>query len=143
VTLNLEGEAVSGLDTKVLPLLPLTTGVVLPGMVVTLTIESEDARRAVSAAQTGESELLLVPRIDERYARVGTVGSIEDVGRLQNGMEALVIRGLHRAIVSQGVPGTGDAIWVQVDPVHENTAPRSRASSRRAASRSSPTCCAA
>jgi ATP-dependent Lon protease len=119
VTLNLEGEAVSGLDTKVLPLLPLTTGVVLPGMVVTLTIESEDARRAVSAAQTGESELLLVPRIDERYARVGTVGSIEDVGRLQNGMEALVIRGLHRAIVSQGVPGTGDAIWVQVDPVHE------------------------
>jgi ATP-dependent Lon protease len=119
VTLNLEGEAVSGLDTKVLPLLPLTTGVVLPGMVVTLTIESEDARRAVSAAQTGESELLLVPRVEGRYTRVGTVGSIEDVGRLQNGMEALVIRGLHRAIVSQGVPGTGDAIWVQVDPVHE------------------------
>jgi ATP-dependent Lon protease len=122
VTLNLEGEAVSGLDTKVLPLLPLTTGVVLPGMVVTLTIESEDARRAVSAAQSGESELLLVPRIDGRYARVGTVGSIEDVGRLQNGMEALVIRGLHRAVVSQGVPGTGDAIWVQVDPVHEGEA---------------------
>ncbi len=112
----------SGLDTKVLPLLPLTTGVVLPGMVVTLTIESDDARRAVSVARDGGSELLLVPRVGSRYARVGTVASIEDVGRLQNGMEALVMRGLYRAIVSQGVPGTGDAIWVQVEPVDEGEA---------------------
>ncbi|MGZ4154595.1 MAG: LON peptidase substrate-binding domain-containing protein, partial [Actinomycetota bacterium] len=109
----------SSLDTKILPLLPLTTGVVLPGMVVTLTIESDDARRAVRAARSGGTELLLVPRIDNRYARVGTVASIEDVGRLQNGMEALVIRGLSRAVVSQGVPGTGDAIWVQIEPVEE------------------------
>src|SRR6266571_7559972 len=35
------------LDTEILPLLPLTTGVVLPGMVVTLTIESEEARQAL------------------------------------------------------------------------------------------------
>jgi ATP-dependent Lon protease len=110
---------VSTLDTKVLPLLPLTTGVVLPGMVVTLTIESDDARRAVTVARESETELLLVPRVGSRYARVGTVASIEDVGRLQNGTEALVIRGLSRAIVSQGVPGTGDAIWVQVEPVAE------------------------
>jgi ATP-dependent Lon protease len=119
MTLKPEGDTVSGLDTKVLPLLPLTTGVVLPGMVVTLTIESDDARRAVAAARSGGSELLLVPRVGSRYARVGAVASIEDVGRLQNGMEALVIRGLSRAVVSQGVPGTGDAIWVQVDPVDE------------------------
>jgi ATP-dependent Lon protease len=109
----------SSLDTTVLPLLPLTTGVVLPGMVVTLTIESDDARRAVDTARSGGTELLLVPRIGSRYARVGTVASIEDVGRLQNGMEALVIRGLSRAVVSQGVPGTGDAIWVQIEPVDE------------------------
>ena len=32
------------IDIHALPLLPLTTGVVLPGMVVTLTIESEEAR---------------------------------------------------------------------------------------------------
>jgi ATP-dependent Lon protease len=119
MTLKPEGDAVSSLDTKILPLLPLTTGVVLPGMVVTLTIESDDARRAVGAARSGGTELLLVPRIDNRYARVGTVASIEDVGRLQNGMEALVIRGLSRAVVSQGVPGTGDAIWVQIEPVEE------------------------
>ncbi len=34
------------LDIQALPLLPLTTGVVLPGMVVTLTIESDEARAA-------------------------------------------------------------------------------------------------
>ncbi|MGH2635771.1 MAG: endopeptidase La [Actinomycetota bacterium] len=104
------------LDTNVLPLLPLTTGVVLPGMVVTLTIESDDARRAVAAAESTDGDLLLVPRVGQRFAQVGTVAKVEDVGRLQNGMEALVIRGLHRAVVSRGVPGTGDAIWVEADP---------------------------
>ncbi len=104
------------LDTQVLPLLPLTTGVVLPGMVVTLTIETDDARRAVAAAESTDGELLLVPRVGQRFAQVGTVAKVEDVGQLRNGMEALVIRGLHRAVVSRGVPGTGDALWVEVDP---------------------------
>ena len=103
------------IDTQVLPLLPLTTGVVLPGMVVTLTIESDDAQAAVEAADGGE--LLLVPRVGERYARIGTVAQVEDVGRLRNGTEALVIRGLSRAAVGLGVPGTGRATWVQVEPV--------------------------
>jgi ATP-dependent Lon protease len=103
------------IDTQVLPLLPLTTGVVLPGMVVTLTIESDEAQAAVEAADGGE--LLLVPRLGDRYARIGTVAQVEDVGRLRNGTEALVIRGLHRAVVGLGVPGTGRATWVQVEPV--------------------------
>jgi ATP-dependent Lon protease len=102
------------IDTQVLPLLPLTTGVVLPGMVVTLTIESDEAQAAVDA---DGGELLLVPRVGDRYARIGTVAQVEDVGRLRNGTEALVIRGLHRAVVGLGVPGTGRATWVQVEPV--------------------------
>jgi ATP-dependent Lon protease len=116
------------LDTHVLPLLPLTTGVVLPGMVVTLTLESEEAQRAVVAAESNDSELLLVPRIGQRYARVGTVARVEDVGRLQNGMDALVIRGLHRAVVGVGVPGTGDATWVQAEPAADpdETSPRAQ-----------------
>jgi ATP-dependent Lon protease len=114
-----EGSSVPDLDTHVLPLLPLTTGVVLPGMVVTLTLESDDAKRAVRAAENAGSELLLVPKVGARYARVGTVAKVEDVGKLQNGLEALVIRGLRRAVVGIGVPGTGDAIWVQVEDVEE------------------------
>jgi ATP-dependent Lon protease len=85
-------------------------------MVVTLTIESDDARTAVSAARATGGELLLVPRVESRYARVGTVGKVEDVGSLPSGMEAVVIRGLHRATIGAGVPGTGDATWVQVEP---------------------------
>jgi ATP-dependent Lon protease len=108
------------LDTQALPLLPLTTGVVLPGMVVTLTIESDEARAAVGAAAEGDDALLMtVPRVDGRYARVGVVAKIEDVGRLRSGVEAVVIRGLRRATVGLGVPGTGEATWVQVGPEPE------------------------
>jgi ATP-dependent Lon protease len=103
-------------ETQVLPLLPLTTGVVLPGMVVTITIETDEARRALAAADSSGGELLLVPRVGTGYARVGAIAKVEDVGRLPSGPEALVIRGLHRAIVGTGVAGTGDAIWVQVEP---------------------------
>ncbi|MEX2275334.1 MAG: endopeptidase La [Actinomycetota bacterium] len=114
------------LDVQVLPLLPLTTGVVLPGMVVTLTIESEEARTAVQAAEASDRRLLLVPRTDAGYARLGTVAELENVGRLASGMDALVIRGVSRAMVGIGVPGTGEATWVQVDEIHE-TEPSERA----------------
>src|SRR6266571_3895756 len=114
------------LETQILPLLPLTSGVVLPGMVVTLTLETEDAQRAASAGRDHGDQLLLVPRVDNRYATVGTVAVIEDVGRLRNGMEALVIRGLHRAVVGTGVAGTGDATWVTVSEAVETNADTDR-----------------
>jgi ATP-dependent Lon protease len=104
------------LDTQILPLLPLTSGVVLPGMVVTLTIESDEARRAIAAAESADGDLLLVPRIGSRYAKIGTVAKVEDVGRLPSGLEALVIRGLVRAVVGTGVAGTGETTWVQFEP---------------------------
>ena len=104
--------------TQVLPLLPLTTGVVLPGMVVTLTIESDEARAAMEAAATEDERLLLlVPRVGDRYARVGTVAAIEDVGKLRGGQDALVMRGVRRAVLGLGVPGTGEATWIEVEPV--------------------------
>jgi len=121
------------LDTHAIPLLPLTSGVVLPGMVVTLTLETQDARRAVAASEAADGELLLVPRIGARYARIGTVAKVEDVGRLRSGMEALVVRGLHRAEVGTGVAGTGAATWVQVEPRPDPTeaTPRARDLARR------------
>ena len=104
------------LDTQILPLLPLTSGVVLPGMVVTLTIESDEARRALAASESSGGELLLVPRIGPSYAKIGTVAKVEDVGRLRSGLEALVIRGMVRAVVGTGVAGTGQTTWVQFEP---------------------------
>jgi len=114
------------LASRVLPLLPLTSGVVLPGMVVTLMLETDDARAAAEAAQNQDEQLVLVPKIGVRYAAVGTVSKIEDRGRMQNGLEALVIRGLHRAVIGTGVAGTGDAVWVQVDEAEETNADTSR-----------------
>ncbi len=108
------------LDIQALPLLPLTTGVVLPGMVVTLTLESDEARAAIgAAAERDDAHVLTVPRVEGRYARVGVVAKIEDVGRMRNGVEAVVIRGLRRATLGLGVPGTGEATWVQIEPAVE------------------------
>ena len=116
-----------GIDQQVLPLLPLTTGVVLPGMVVTLTLETDDAHAAAeAAASTDDAMLLLVPKVDGTYARVGTIAKIEELGQTRSGVEALVIRGLSRAVVGVGVPGTGEAVWVQAEPVEEPE-PTSRA----------------
>ncbi|HKY67991.1 MAG TPA: LON peptidase substrate-binding domain-containing protein, partial [Acidimicrobiales bacterium] len=71
------------LDTMTLPVLPLTNDVVLPGMVVTLALETDEARAAADAAAKAGNTLLLVPRLaDGRYARVGTVARIENRGNL-------------------------------------------------------------
>ena len=109
----------SELDTVALPLLPLNNGVVLPQMVVPLTLESEEAQRAADAAGEADGLLVLVPRLEDRYARVGTVAKIEDGGRLPNGSRALLVRGLHRAVIGSGVPHSDSALWVQVEPVSE------------------------
>ena len=92
----------SDLRTLTLPVLPLSTGVVLPGMVVTIALETDEARAAADAAGA-DGQLLLVPRVDGRYARVGTVVQLEDTGELRNGLRALVVRGLHRAVIGAGV----------------------------------------
>jgi ATP-dependent Lon protease len=104
--------------TSALPLLPLATGVVLPGMVVTMAIESDEAKEAIDATEESEGRILLVPRVDERYARVGTVAKVEDSGDLPSGLRAVVVRGLHRALVGSGMPGpAGAALWVLAEPV--------------------------
>src|SRR5947207_1127247 len=108
------------LQTISLPLLPLTSGVVLPGMVVTMAVESDEAGAALSAARNGDGRLVLVPRLDNgRYANVGTVAAVETAGELPSGLRAVVVRGVQRARVGAGVPGTGSALWVQVEPVND------------------------
>src|SRR5947208_1398585 len=114
------------LDTLTLPVLPLTSGVVLPQMVVTLALETDEARAAADAAQTAGGEILLVPRFDDgRYSRVGTVAHIENNGTLPGGTPALVVRATGRAYVGAGVIGTTAALWVQIDRIDE-TEPTTR-----------------
>jgi ATP-dependent protease La len=101
------------LDTLTLPVLPLTAGVVLPQTVLTLTLDSVEAKAAVASATDSDGRLLLVPRIDGVYARVGTVAKVEESGELPNGVFAAILRGLHRAQLGAGVAGTGSSLWVE------------------------------
>src|SRR4051812_39410621 len=115
------------LDTLTLPVLPLPAGVVLPQMVITLALETDEARAAADAAETAGGELLLVPRHENgSYSRVGTIAHIENRGNLPGGIPALVVRAVARAYVGAGVIGTTAALWVQIDRV-EDEEPSERA----------------
>ncbi|MGC1419887.1 MAG: endopeptidase La [Acidimicrobiales bacterium] len=105
-----------------LPLLPLTSGVVLPGMVFTMALESNEARVAVDAARSAGGHLLLVPHIEGRYASVGVIAEVLEEGSLPGGLEAIAIRGDQRATIGTGVPGTGEALWVEAEPISEGEA---------------------
>jgi ATP-dependent Lon protease len=105
--------------TRLLPLLPLTHGVVLPQMVVTIALETDEAQRAGAAADEAGGRLVLVPRLDGRFAAIGTVAQVESRGELPNGLRALVIRGVERARVGTGASGAHGALHVQVEPIAE------------------------
>src|SRR4051794_24925504 len=109
------------LDTLTLPVLPLSAGVVLPNMVITLALETDEARAAADAASGAGNELLLVPRFPDggRYSRVGTVATIENSGTLPGGTPALVVRATGRAHVGAGVIGTTAALWVEVELIDD------------------------
>ncbi|MGP0032151.1 MAG: endopeptidase La [Acidimicrobiales bacterium] len=102
-----------------LPLLPLKSGVVLPGMGFTMALESDEARAAVEAARSAGGRLLLVPHIEGRYASVGVISEVLEEGALPGGLQAVVVRGDQRATIGTGVPGTGDALWVEAEPIEE------------------------
>lgn len=102
-----------------LPVLTLHNGVVLPQMVLTLTLETDDARAAVDAAMEAGSPVLLVPRVGERSSAVGTVAAIDQAGDLPGGARAVFLRGLRRVRIGRAVPGAGDALWVTAEDVDE------------------------
>jgi ATP-dependent Lon protease len=111
------------MSTKLsLPVLPLDDTVVLPTMVVPLDISSSEARASIEAAQMSAEaplgsekgpQVLLVPRLGGKYAPVGTLAAVEQVGRLPSGEQAAVVRGLSRVRIGVGTTGPGAALWVE------------------------------
>ena len=102
-----------------LPVLFLTDLVVLPGMVVP--IELDDSSRAAidTARASSDSELLVAPRLEDRYAAFGVLASIVQVGRLASGEPAAVIRAERRMKIGSGVSGPGAALWVEAEELPE------------------------
>ncbi|MFG3050589.1 endopeptidase La [Kitasatospora sp. NPDC048239] len=112
-----------------LPVLPLDDEVVLPGMVVPLDLKDTEVRAAVEAARAavgaGRPEVLLVPRVDGSYAAVGTLATVEQVGRLADGpngvgQPAALVRAVRRVRIGAGTTGPGAALWVETTPFRES-----------------------
>ncbi|HTW19142.1 MAG TPA: endopeptidase La [Mycobacteriales bacterium] len=109
-------------DQVTLPVLPLEDLVVLPGMVVPVRLDHPEIRAAIDAARAardpGEDsggQVLLVPRPNGSYAGVGTVATIEQIGRLPGGDTVAVLRGVDRVRIGTGATGPGAALWVQAE----------------------------
>src|SRR5665213_1373448 len=100
-----------------LPLMPITQGVVFPGMLVPLALETDEARAAVEAAGSAGGRLVLVPHIDRRYSSVGVVAEIVQAGEADGGTSVVVVRGERRVSIGAAAPTTGDALWVSIEAV--------------------------
>ncbi len=107
-------------EAKSVPVLFLSDSIVLPGMVVPIELD-DAARAAVDAARASASgELLIAPRLEDRYPSYGVLASIVQVGRVAGGSgTAAVVRGNGRAQIGAGANGPGPALWVEVTEVEE------------------------
>jgi len=120
-------------ETLTLPVLPLDDEVVLPTMVVPLDMSDSQVRAAIEAARAVADDrpdvpgvrsaakpmVLMVPRLDGRYSAVGTLGLVEQVGRLPGGEPGAVVRGVSRVRIGAGTTGPGGALWVEATVVDE------------------------
>jgi ATP-dependent Lon protease len=85
-------------------LVPLDDIVVFPNMNVTLTVDVGD-----------EDRVLLVPKHDDEYAKVGTVAQVTDRIRLPGGGRAVALEGLHRGIAGAAGSDSGGRLFVDVE----------------------------
>ena len=106
---------------KSLPMFPLSEGILLPGMVLTLTLEAPEAAAAVAIAAESSGELVVVPRVEGRYASVGVIAEVLEVGQVPGGPRAVVVSGQARARLGIAIPDSGDALMVQTEPIEEET----------------------
>src|SRR5438874_7547279 len=87
--------------------------VVFPNMNVTLTVDVGD-----------EERVLLVPRHDGEYARVGTVAEVGDRVRLPGGGRAVSLQGLHRAVAGAAHTDPQGRLRVEVEEHPDEEPPR-------------------
>ncbi len=91
-------------NTTRLLLVPLEDIVVFPNMNVTLTVDVGD-----------EERVLLVPKHDDGYAKVGTVAEVTDRIRLPGGGRAVALNGLHRGVAGAAAPDSQGRLFVEVE----------------------------
>ncbi|MFN2629255.1 MAG: endopeptidase La [Gaiellaceae bacterium] len=85
-------------------LVPLEDTVVFPHMTVTLTVDVGE-----------EDRVLLVPRHEHDYAKVGTVAEVADRVRLPGGGIAVALAGLHRGVIGSAESDPEGRLRVEVE----------------------------
>jgi ATP-dependent Lon protease len=96
-------------------LVPLEDTVVFPNMNITL------------AAEIGDDErVLLVPKHENEYARVGTVAEVSERVRLPGGAQAVAVAGLHRGLVGGAVTDSAGRLRAEVEERPDETPPAVR-----------------
>jgi ATP-dependent Lon protease len=85
-------------------LVPLEDIVVFPNMNVTLTVDVGD-----------EDRILLVPKHEDGYAKVGTVAEVTDRIRLPGGGRAVALNGLHRGVAGAATTDAQGRLLVDVE----------------------------
>jgi ATP-dependent Lon protease len=85
-------------------LVPLEDTVVFPNMNVTLTVDVGN-----------DEHVLLVPRHENEYAKVGTVAEVGDRVRLPGGMRAVALQGLHRGMIGAAHTDARGNLRVEVE----------------------------
>ncbi len=85
-------------------LVPLEDIVVFPNMNVTLTVDVGD-----------EERVLLVPKHEDEYAKVGTVAEVTDRIRLPGGGRAVALNGLHRGVAGAATSDAQGRLFVEVE----------------------------
>jgi len=93
-------------------LVPLEDTVVFPGMTVTLTVDVGD-----------EDRVLLVPRHENEYAKVGTVAEVTDRVRLPGGARAVALAGLHRGVIGAAHSDALGRLRAEVEEHPDETPP--------------------
>jgi ATP-dependent Lon protease len=85
-------------------LVPLEDTVVFPGMTVTLTVDTAE-----------ETQVLLVPKHEDEYAKVGTVAEVVEHVRLPRGGHAVALTGLYRGVIGAASTDPQGHLRVEVE----------------------------
>jgi ATP-dependent Lon protease len=96
-------------------LIPLEDTVVFPGMEVTLPVDPGD-----------ETQVLLVPRHESDYAKVGVVAEVGERMRLPGRIRAVQLSALHRGIAGAAESDPQGRLWVDVEERPDETPPPSK-----------------
>src|SRR5438093_3578559 len=71
----------------------------------------------------GEARVLLVPRHEGTYAKVGTVAEVVETGRLPGGGQVATLSGKARAQLGAAETSTGGRLYVEVEEQPDETPP--------------------